>query len=146
MPPPIGGSSGPTSKLFLTPNVSVSIYRTANPSSPYPSGSPALSGVSGYLRPMVQNGRFGTALYLHWTHILYLPPGTDIRDAYNSQLDPSRNNTIADTVIVQDSSNPNTKTAYFVVFVEIVLRGTPGQYVRAYLDRFQPNAWPTDSI
>jgi hypothetical protein len=130
----------------MTPNVSVDIYRTANPASPYPGGAPAVSGVSAYLRPIVQNGRYGTASWLHWTHILYLPPGTDIRDAYNSQLDPARNNNIADTVIVHDSTNVNTKTAYYVVFVELVLRGTPGQHLRAYLDRFQPNSWPTDSI
>lgn len=131
--------------LPMPPNVTINIYRTANPSSPYPSGSPAVSGVQGYLKPAVMNGRFGTASWLKWTHILYLSPGTDIRDAYNSQLDPSRNNTIADTVILNDSTS-SAKTAYYVVYVEIIARNSPMQHIRAYLDRFQPSSWPTDSL
>ncbi len=144
--PPVIGSANPTGGLPMPPNVAVDIFRTANPSSPYPSGSPAVSGVTGYLKPIVESGRFGTALWLHWTHELFLPTGTDIRDAYNSQLDPSRNNTIADTVIVYDSTTAGVKTAYYVVFVEYRNRGTAGAYLLAYLDRFQPNIWPTDSI
>jgi hypothetical protein len=132
--------------LPLPPNVAVNIYRTANPSSPYPGGNPALSGVPGYLKPAAPNGRFGSAQWLKWTHILYLPPGTDIRDAYNSQLDPTRNNTIADTVIVVDTTVPTRKTAYYVVFVEVIERGTTLQHLRVYLDRFLPSAWPTDSL
>jgi hypothetical protein len=132
--------------LPLSANVTVDIYRTANPSSPYPGGSPAVPGVKGYLKPAATNGRFGTASYLKWTHILFLPPGTDIRDAYNSQLDPGRNNTIADTVILSDTTVAGRKTAYYVVFVEVVARGTSQQYVRAYLDRFLPSSWPTDSL
>lgn len=135
-----------TGVLFMPPNVSVDVFRTANPASPYPGGSPAVSGVKGFLRPYVQSGRFGSASYLKWTHILLLPPGTDIRDAYNSQLDPARNNTVADTVIVQDSGVAGRKTAYYVVFVELVARGTSVQHLRAFLDRFLPNAWPTDSL
>ncbi len=129
----------------MPPNVTVSIYRTANPSSPYPGGSPAVSGVQGYLKPAVMDGRFGTAMYLKWTHILYIPPGIDIRDAYNSQLDPSRNNTIADTVILNDSTT-SAKTAYYVAYVEIIARNSPMQHIRVYLDRFQPSSWPTDSL
>jgi hypothetical protein len=131
--------------LPMPANVTVSIYRTANPSAPYSLG--ALSAtVSGYLQAAAADGRFGTASYLKWTHVLFLPPGTDIRDAYNSQLDPSRDNTKADTVILLDSAIGGTKTAYYVVFVEVVARGTAEQYLRAYLDRFQPNSWPTDSL
>lgn len=127
-------------------NVTVDIYRTANLSNPYPGGSPAVSGVPGFLKPVVETGRSGTANWLHWTHILYLPPETDIRDAYNSQLDPARNNTLADTVILQDSAVAGRKTAYYVVFVEVVARGSPAQHLRVYLDRFAPNGWPTDSL
>src|SRR5262249_7511947 len=115
--------------LPVPANVSVDIFRTANPSSPYPSGSPAVSGVKGFLRPAAPNGRFGSALYLKWTHLLYLPPGTDIRDAYNSQLDPARNDANADTVILQDTAISGRKTAYYVVFVEVVARGTAQQYI-----------------
>lgn len=144
--PPVIGSATPAGNLFMAPNVAVDIFRTANPSSPYPSGSPAVAGVSGYLKPIVANGRYGTALWLHWTHELLLPTGTDIRDAYNSQLDPSRDNSLADTVIVYDSTTAGVETAYFVVFVELMDRGTAAEHIRAYLDRFQPNSWPTDSI
>jgi hypothetical protein len=132
--------------LPLPINVTVDIYRTANPSSPYPGGSPAVAGVRGYLKPAMTNGRSGNASWLRWTHILYLPPGTDVRDAYNSQLDPARNNTLADTVILTDTTVPSRKTAYYVVFVEVIARGTPQQHLRAYLDRFLPSGWPTDSL
>src|SRR5271170_1470989 len=131
--------------LPLPANVTVNVYRTANPSSPYPVGPPVVSGVGGYLKPAVTNGRLGTASYLKWTHILYLPPGTDVRDAYNSQLDPARTNANADTVVLNDSQNSN-KTAYYVVYVEVVARSLAQQYLRAYLDRFAPSAWPTDSV
>jgi hypothetical protein len=130
--------------LLLTTNVTVSIYRTANASSPYSLGSLSAT-VKGYLKPMVQNGRFGSASWLKWTHWLLLGPTVDIRDAYNSQLDPSRNNTIADTVILLDSGGVK-KTAFYVAFVEQVSRGSPVQHLRAYLDRFQPSAWPVDSL
>lgn len=132
--------------LPVTVNVTVDIYRTADPSDPYPSGSPAASGVAGRLDPVLEEGRLGTANWLHWTHLLYLPPDTDIRDAYNSQLDPARDHSLADTVIVNDSAVSGRRTAYYVVFVEVVARGTPLQHLRVFLDRFAPNAWPTDSL
>lgn len=132
--------------LPMPPNVTVDIYRTANPSSPYTLGALCAADVKGFLKPVVSQGRYGSASWLNWTHVLYLPPGTDVRDAYNSQLDPARNNTIADTIIVKDSSNSAKKTAFYVVFVELKLRGTPAAHLRVYLDRFQPYAWPTDAL
>jgi hypothetical protein len=130
----------------MQPNVTVDIYRTANPSSPYTLGTLSASGVAGFLQPAAADGRFGTASWLKWSHLLFLPPGTDVRDAYNSQLDPSRDNTKADTVVLKDSSIAGRKTAYYVVFVEIVNRSGAEQHVRVYLDRFAPSAWPTDSL
>lgn len=127
-------------------NVTVDIHRTTNPSSPYAAGSPAVRDVPGFLKPVMPSGRSGTASWLRWTHVLYLPPEIDIRDAYNSQLDPARNDTLADTVILHDSAVSGRKTAYYVVFVEVVARGSPAQHLRVYLDRFAPNAWPTDSL
>jgi hypothetical protein len=132
--------------LPMTPNVAVDIYRTANPSSPYSLGALSASGVPGFLQPSAAEGRFGTASWLKWTHILLLPAGTDARDAYNSQLDPARNNNNADTIILNDSAISGRKTAYYVVFVEVIARALPEQHMRAYLDRFAPSAWPTDSI
>lgn len=132
--------------LPVAANVSVEIYRNANPGSPYPGGSPAVAGVQGYLRPAVTHGRFGAASWLKWTHLLYLPAGTDVRDAYNSQLDPARNNTAADTIVLHDTAVSGRKTAYYAVFVEVVARGTSLQHLRVYLDRFLPTGWPTDSL
>jgi hypothetical protein len=132
--------------LPMPANVTVNIYRTANPSSPYTLGTPGPANIKGYLKPVVQTGRYGVATWLKWSHVLYLPPGTDIRDAYNSQLDPARNNNNADTVIVNDSTNPAARTAFYVVFVEVALRGSPFQHLRVYLDRFQPSSWPLDAL
>jgi hypothetical protein len=131
--------------LPMTPNCTADIYRTANPNSPLPAGNPAVAAVPGYLKPWAAHGRFGSASWLKWTHILTLPIGTDVRDAYNSQLDPARANTIADTVVVKDSAT-NTRTPFYVVFVELAYRGTPQAQIRVYLDRFQPSAWPTGAL
>src|SRR5262249_43400434 len=105
----------------------------------------AVSGVSGYLQPRVQTGRHGTALYLKWTHILYVDDTVDVRDAYNSQLNLRADGT-ADTVILQGSAAPTQQPAFYVVFVERALLGTALSHLRVYLDRFQPNAWPTDAL
>lgn len=126
-------------------NVNVDIYRNADPSNPYGGGQPAGLGVPGYLQPRVQTGRHGTALYLKWTHILYLNPGVDIRDAYNSQLDPARNNTLADVVMLADPQS-GSRTAFYVVYVEAALFGGAASHLRAYLDRFQPASWPTQAL
>jgi hypothetical protein len=130
--------------LLVPPNVTVSIYAGSNAATPYTLGA-LRSTVRAYLMPKVQDGRFGSALWLKWTHHLLLPPGTDIRDAYNSQLDPARNNAKGDTVILLDSGGVK-QTAFYVAFVEVLSRGNLAQYVRTYLDRFQPQTWPTDAL
>jgi hypothetical protein len=130
--------------LMIPTNVTVSIYAGSSAAAPYSLGT-LRSTVRGYLKPRVQDGRLGSALWLKWTHWLLLPPGTDVRDAYNSQLDPARNNARGDTVILLDSGGVK-QTAFYVAFVEVVSRGTPASYVRAYLDRFQPQTWPTDAL
>ncbi len=131
--------------LPMPSNVKVDIYRSASPATPYALGNAASVSVPGYLQPRVQTGRHGTAQWLKWTHILYLDSKVDVRDAYNSQLDPGRDNTKADTVILNDATN-STKTAFYVVFVEPALFGTPSAHLRVYLDRFQPASWPTTAL
>ncbi len=91
----------------------------------------------------MQDGRFGSAQWLKWTHWLLLNPGVDVRDAYNSQLDPSRNNALGDTVVLASGTS---QTAWYVVFVEAINVGTSSAYLRAYLDRFQPSQWPTQAL
>jgi hypothetical protein len=130
--------------LPLPSNVTVDVYRNSNPASPVPGGMPAVPGVPGNLIPRMATGRYGSALWLKWTHLLLLPAGTDVRDAYNSQLDPARNNNAADTVVVTDSNG--NRVPYYVAFVEEAFRGSPFALIRVYLDRFQPQQWPTDGI
>jgi hypothetical protein len=132
--------------LPMPPNVTVNIYRTANPGAPYSLGAAGPQGVRGFLRPVLPSGRNGSANWLKWTHLLSLPPGTDIRDAYNSQLDPSRNNSLADVVVLASSVGAGARTAFYVVFVEVALRGSAFEHLRIYLDRFQPSTWPVDSL
>ena len=131
-------------QLPVPQNVTVDIYRNADPTAPRPdlegSARPSeylrachpavVAQVSGNIKPVMTSGRFGSALYLKWTHLLILPAGTDIRDAYNSQLDPSRSNNAADTVVVTDSQG--NAVPYYVVFVEQAYRGSakgePGRF------------------
>jgi hypothetical protein len=131
--------------LPVPQNVTVDIYRKSNPNNPLPQGPPDVPAVPGYLKPWPESGRFGSAQWLKWTHILTLAAGTDIRDAYNTQIDPARDNTKGDTVVLTDSGGVK-KTPFYVVFVEIAYRGTPVAQTRAYLDRFLPSAWPADSL
>jgi hypothetical protein len=133
--------------LPMAANVLVDVFRNANPASPYPAGTAAQAAVPGYLKPYAATGRHGSAQWLKWTHILYVGDTVDVRDAYNSQLDPARNNAAADTVVLYDTGSPSTKkTAFYVVFVEVVARGTGSVHQRVYLDRFQPRLWPTDAL
>lgn len=119
------------------PNSVLNIYRGFNASSPYPSSSttPAASGVAGFLRHHVRNGRFGRAVGLHWTHVLNVPVGVDIRSAYNSTLNaivPAN----ADTVLVPDYPLPGWCTAFYVVLVQEIRGAQP--FLRICLDRMQP--------
>jgi hypothetical protein len=132
--------------LVSPANVTVSIYAGSNANSPYTLGALRNGGpVRGYLLPKVQDGRYGSAQWLKWTHWLLLNPGIDIRDAYNSQLDPARNNALGDTVIELDQGGVK-QTAWYVVFVEGIGPGTASSYLRCYLDRFQPSGWPTTAL
>src|SRR5581483_7637576 len=115
--------------LIIPSNVTVEIYRTADPASPYNLGTLSAT-VKGYLKPDVEQGRLGSAEWLKWTH----------------QLDPARDNTLADIVVLYDTAVPTRKTAFYVVFVEQVSRGHHAGSVCAFLDRFQPEAWPTSAV
>jgi len=131
--------------LPMPPNCTVNVFRTANPAAPYTLGAKGPQGVKGYLQPRVQTGRHGTATWLKWTHILYVDVTVDVRDAYNTQLDPARDNTKGDTVILTSTDGSST-TAFYVAFVEAALRTTTFSHLRVYLDRFAPKQWPTDAL
>ena len=128
--------------LTATPNVQVDIYRGFNAANPYnpPNRPAAARGVHGLLRPHVRNGRFGfNAIALHWTNVLLLATGTDLRSAYNSQLN-TFNAANADTVIVPDYPVPGRCTAFVAVLVQRGGRGTDGDLLTCYLDRCLPAA------
>jgi hypothetical protein len=125
--------------LLLPTNVSVDIYRGFSASIPYPVASTpaAMAQAAGRIEQNIRLGRFGHGQFLHWTHVLYLPPGTDVRSAYNSLLNswPAAQ---ADTITIADYPIPGWCTAFLVVLVQRIGRGTPGDCLRVYLDRVQP--------
>jgi hypothetical protein len=129
-------------------NVTVNIYRSCNLANPVPPANTpaAVQGVNGFLKPDMVQGRhaFTVTSTLRWTHVLLLPLGVDIRDAYNGQQSaPNLSN--ADTVILLDSTG-KVATPFVVMYVEVSARGQRGAHLRVYLDRFQPQSWPTDGL
>ena len=122
------------------PNVTVDIYRHYDPAHvPPPADNPLFRGVPAHLRHHVKNGRFGfQTRNLYWTHVLHLALGTDLRSAYNAQLDPAYNPERADLVYVKDYPLAGWCTPFYVVLVTRRDRGQPGEHLMCYLDRFQP--------
>jgi len=129
--------------LLLPVNVTVDIYRTFDAVNPYPVASTpsAASQVPGHIRQHTRLGRFGWDQQLYWTHVLYLPPHTDIRGAYNSQLN-SWPMSQADTVVIPDYPAASWCTAFLVVLVQRLNRGNRGDCLCVYLDRLQPRQGP----
>jgi hypothetical protein len=131
-------------------NVTFDLYRGFNASNPYapPNRPAAAAGLRGVLKHHVRAGRFGyfaggvtagAGTPLHWTNVLLVPLGTDVRSAYNAELNvwtPAN----ADTVMVADYPVKGTCTAFLVVLVQRVDRGLATDHQRVYLDRAQPQA------
>jgi hypothetical protein len=127
--------------LPQNPNVTVDIYRGFQIATPYPvQGQPAaVASVQGYLKHHLNAGRFGYQdPKVKWTHLLLLPPGTDIRSAYNSWTGPAEPTQNADTVVLRDCPIPGNCCAFYVVMVQRGGRGSGGDHLRVYLDRLQP--------
>jgi hypothetical protein len=131
-------------QTLLVPNVTFDVYRGYNPADPYvpPNLPAALAAQRGRLRQHVRNGRFGYtpagAEPIHWTTVLDVAVGTDVRSAYNAQLN-SFNAAAGDTVMVHDYPVPGTCCALCVVMVQLRGAGTTGAYLRCYLDRARPS-------
>lgn len=129
--------------LLAPTNVSADVYRGYNPANPYsPPTQPAvLTGVAGILKNHMRNGRFGYVLggnvAVWWTNVLLVALGTDIRSAYDSELNAYAEAN-GDTIMVADYPTPGTCTAFVCVMVQRVSRGTGGDYLRCYLDRARP--------
>jgi hypothetical protein len=126
--------------LPLPVNCTFDVYRHYDGAHLYPpADNPRYAGLSGHLRHHVKNGRFGyQALNLHWTHVLHVAPSTDIRSAYDCQLDPARDNGRADVVLVKDYPFVGWCTAFYVVLIVRKDRGTANDQLMCYLDRFGP--------
>lgn len=124
-------------------NAVVDVYRGFRADRPYPGGAdlPALRNVRGYLREAVGRGRLGQGLYLRWTTLLDVPLGTDLRSAYNTQIN-SWEPEDADTIVLADYPIPGWCTAFLVVQVQRINRGTINDCLRVYLDRLQPRQGP----
>jgi hypothetical protein len=118
----------------LPVNVMVDIYRAFSVGRPLPTGRPDVAAVPGHLRHHVKNGRFGYGQSVFWTHLLYLPVGTDVRSGYSSNLgviDLGK----ADTIVVHDYPIDRATTVFLVVMVQRASRGTGGDVLKVYLDR-----------
>ena len=124
-------------------NVTFDVYRGFNAADPYtpPNRPAALRAVLGYLQHHVRNGRFGFVVSggvaVHWTGVLLVPVGTDVRSAYSSELN-AFTEANGDTVMVADYPVPGTCCAFVAVMVQRRGRGTPGDHLRVYLDRAAP--------
>jgi hypothetical protein len=75
---------------------------------------------------------------LTWSHTLDVQPGTDIRDGA-SRTSAKAAIAFADGDEVRVPSGGATR--FVVVWVEVIARGTPQQFLRAYLLRDTPS-WP----
>src|SRR5690242_11034070 len=111
--------------LFLT--TTCDIYR------PFGAASPAATGVPCRLTTCsTAAGRAGAAV---WTHTLDVQPGVDLRDGC-TRTAGADDQTYADGDEVRVPGGAGS-TRYVVVCVEVVGRGTPMQYQRAYLLRHE---------
>jgi hypothetical protein len=118
----------PTNQLTTT----CDIYR------PIAIGSAVATGVACRLVPDLARGRPSSGGGLCWSHYIDLDDSVDIRDGSSRVLG-------SDTVNYFDGDEvriPNgAGTRYVVVWVELLNRGTPRQFKRAYLLR-DTAVWP----
>jgi hypothetical protein len=103
---------------------------------PFGAGSPTLTAVPCRLSPAPMGGAKPDGLT--WSHTLDLQPGVDIRDA-------STRSAGAAAIVYAEGDEVRVPTGgstrYVVVWVEVVARGTPLQFLRAYLLRHEAS-WP----
>ena len=126
-------------------NISFDVYPGYNAAKPYPDNTvaPKLQSVRGYMRHHVKAGGFGYQMPqpIFWTHNLYVPLGTNIQDAYKTQLGIGAVSQ-GDTILVSDYPLPGRCQAFLVVLIQVLDRGTPNMQLRIFLDRAQPSLNP----
>ncbi len=104
---------------------------------PFGAASPTATGVACRLVPDVARGRAAPGP-LTWTHYLDLDDAADVRDGCTRLGgSDSLNFGDGDEVRIPNASG----SRYVVVWVEVMNRGTPRQFKRAYLMRHAA-AWP----
>jgi hypothetical protein len=124
-------------------NTTCDVYRNGNA----PPAAPDVAAVKGFLTADFggpHTAAMTTTTSVRWTHVLLVPPGTDLRDGYGpgsvigqETIDTTKN----DWVYVPDKNG----TKFAVIFVERLGRGTSQDCLRAYLQRQVP-AWPTSQL
>jgi len=117
----------PTNQLTTT----CDIYR------PFGAGAPTTTGVACRLVPDLARGRAAIG-GLCWTHYIDLDDSVDVRDGCARPAGGDSVNFFdGDEVRIPNASG----SRYVVVWVEVLNRGTPRQFKRAYLLR-DTAAWP----
>jgi hypothetical protein len=122
--------------LPISPNTTCDIYRSGIT----PPTSPAVAAVPCFLQADWRGGNEAgdrAVNTLAWTHFMLVDVSVDIRDAYTGHM----TSTLQDTIYVPDQ----TGTAFNVMFVERLQRGTPQEHKRVFLDRQTPS-WPTNEL
>lgn len=101
-------------------NDTCDIYRNGSS----PPSAPAVAGVGIHVVPRFRNIKGSFAGLFHYTHVIYLPLGTDVRDSWNGAPGPA-----GDKLYIAD------KNSGFYVVVQLVARrrlGSGYDYLEAY--------------
>src|SRR5262249_27584278 len=126
-----------SNRRFLMPLPPNQLPTTCDIYRPFGAAAPTATGVACRLMPDLARGRAGAGS-LAWTHYLDFDDSVDVRDG-GTRLGgaDSINYNDGDEVRVPNASG----SRYVVVWVEVVNRGTPRQFKRAYLLR-DTASWP----
>jgi hypothetical protein len=123
--------------VAFAPNNTFDLYHNAGT----PPASPDIAAVPCFLRPDFaagqERGERGE-LNLTWTHVALVDATLDIRDRYAGG---STVGAVQDIVYVPDQNG----TPFYVIFIEMVNKGTANVVKRVYLDRRAPT-WPTNNL
>ena len=113
----------------------------------YGSSSPDVSGVLMYLTEdwkAGHNAAVQSSTLNRWSHLGYVGPTIDIRDAYDPPAaGQDGTGTGFDTIYVP--SFPSG-TPFYVIFVGRRGRGTAADHKRVYLQRAAITSWPTNNL
>jgi hypothetical protein len=133
-------TTGAPPSLFFLPNTTCDIYRSTGALA---SQSNKIFLTEDYARAHFPNIVASTTG--RWTHVAYMAPTTDIRDAYapGATFSDTFGSTF-DTIYVPNKTD-SRKVAYNVVFVERVGKGTIHDLKRVYLSRAAVT-WPSANL